>query len=146
MPRGWANHWHTAWPCPAESFITWSTPSFCHEVDIETRSPTLRHSLWTRFWQGDEFMWDIWWWCIWYPVLRARPEYFSMTTSLLKYSRMSGSIWVERRTLRPLLAMTLMMSSLWGEWSSRRHPMAPGLGELSDLQHKLRDRDRCILE
>ncbi|RVW69440.1 hypothetical protein CK203_062792 [Vitis vinifera] len=50
---------------------------------------------------------------------QARPEYFSMTTSLLKYSRMSGS---------------------------RRHPMAPGLGELSDLQHKLRDRDRCILE
>ena len=47
MPRGWANHRHTTWPCLVESFIIWSAPSYCHEVDIETKSPILRHSLWT---------------------------------------------------------------------------------------------------
>ena len=144
--QGMANHWHTAWPCPTESIITWSTPSYCHEVDIKTRSPTSRHSLWTRFWQGDWFTWGIWWWCIWYLALRAWLEYSPTTASLLEYSRMSGSIWAERRTSRPLLAMTLMMSSPWGEWSSRRHPRTLGLGELSDLQHRPEDRDRCIPE
>ena len=43
-PRGWANHRHIAWPWSVESFITWSTPSYCHEVDIEMRSLILRHS------------------------------------------------------------------------------------------------------
>ena len=64
IPKGWENHRHTAWSCPFESFITWSAPSNCHEEDIETRSPTLRHLLWTRSSSGDGFTWDIWWWCI----------------------------------------------------------------------------------
>ncbi|KAL6336188.1 hypothetical protein AAG906_011070 [Vitis piasezkii] len=49
---------------------------------------------------------------------RARPEY-SPTTSLLEYSRMSGS---------------------------RRPPMVPRLGEQSNLQHGPEDRNRCIPE
>ena len=132
-PRGWANHRHIGWLWPTESFITWSAPSYCHKANIETRSPTLRHSLWTQFWRADGFMWGIWWWCIWYPAVGARPKYFPTAASLLEYSRMSGLIWAEKRTSRPLLVMIHTMSSPWDGWSSRRPPIALGLGELSDL-------------
>ena len=94
--RGWTNHRFAIWPWLTKYYTTWFALSCYHRVDIESRSPIMRHSLWTLLWWGDRSTWGTWWWCTWYHVARAWPVYSPMATSSPECSMMPGLIWAER--------------------------------------------------